>query len=556
MEHNELMLKAALSYREEFNLSIIPSGQDKKPLFTWKEYQDEAPSVAQINQWWGKECKGANISLVCGHVSNRIIVDIDKYKDPKALEAIEEITPESMLMPIVDTPRGGEHRHFLWDEKVKCSGDNDKSIDVKSEGGLAILPPSIFQGKPYQWRNGFNIRKLPTPLIPSSYIEFFYKYLYTSTSIINCNDHATPTNANNDQQTPTVNFNDGHRDHTLFHLANYLVKSGMNVKEIEQYLLFMGSHCNPPFEEKEIYTKIQSAIQRANVSEKGLTEAVRDLIRQHSGNITTTNLLQWTTNANNPQERKKIHVVMGRLEKEGLVRKTGIRAGEYRIVKKDIVQEDWKNAEVKSVPMVFPLGLHEAVRIAPSSIITFAGVTNSGKTALAMSMARLNCKNTVHYFSSEIRQDAFKRRAAAHSDLNLWNVNLYVGWNPNDLQDIIKPDGLNIIDYLEPPDGDYAKMATKLSDIQNALGTGIAIVCIQKKEGSTGVGGAYMINKPHLYCIMDLVEYPVYRLKILKCKDMQDGYRNPSGLTVDYKIARNGIDIVPFGKLRFERWDT
>jgi len=279
------------------------------------------------------------------------------------------------------------------------------------------------------------------------------------------------------------------------------------------------------------------------------------LIKEHEGNITITNALQWLTNHNNPQDRQKIQVIMGRLVKEGLLRKTGIRAGEYRIVKKDIIQEDWKNAEVKSFNMVFHLGLHEAVRIVPSSIITFAGVTNSGKTAFAMGIAKLNCKNTVHYFSSEIRQDAFKRRAMAHSKLESWNVNLYVGWNPNDLQDIIKPDELNILDYLEPPDGDYSKMATKLGDIQNALGTGVAVVCIQKKEGSTGVGGAYMMNKPHLYCAMDLVDYPVYRLKILKCKDTQDGYRNPSGLTVDYKVEKNGIDIRPYGKFRFERWD-
>jgi hypothetical protein len=546
--HEERMLKSALWYRQHKEFSVIPVGQDKKPLIKWQQYQTEKPAIEQVNEWWSSKFKGANVGIVTGAISNLTVIDIDSNE---GLDTIEQITPDGLITPTATTPSGGQHRYFKYYDGLGNAVRFITDCDIRSAGGYIIAPPSRNGRGNYSWINGLSIVNTHIQALPQEYIQAYTNNnrLYTIDSI---------RDANKTEQIITNHntlFSDGTRDENLFHLANCLVKGGMPIAEIQQYLLFIASHCDPPFPEKEIFIKIQSAIKRAETQEKGLTQAVRDLIKEHEGNITITNALQWLTNHNNPQDRQKIQVIMGRLVKEGLLRKTGVRAGEYRIVKKDLVEENWKDAQVEKVNMILPLGLHEAVRIVPSSVITFAGATNSGKTAFAMSIAKLNCKETVHYFSSEIRRDAFKRRAAAHSDINDWNIRLYVGWNPNDLQDIIKPTELNIIDYLEPPDGDYAKMATKLADIQNALDTGIAVVCIQKKEGSTGAGGAYMMNKPHLYCMMDIVNYPVCRLKILKCKDTQDGYKNPSGLCVDYRIARNGVDITPYGKFMFERWD-
>jgi hypothetical protein len=563
MTHQERMLKSALAYRNKFNFSVIPSSKEKKPMVSWRKYQDQMPSEGQIKEWWGKKHPGANISLVCGKVSNRIVVDVDSYKDSEAYKKIEGVTPDNLIMPIVDTPRGGEHRHFLYDQSVPCSGDNEHYIDIKSEGGLALLPPSTFQEKEYVWRNGLTIHETAAPLLPSSYIAFFNKYIYNNLGTESYN--TIHGGSNNHQQTPTITnigFTSGHRDNTLFHLANYLVKSGMPQHEIQQYLLFIGASCSPPFSDKEINLKIQSAINRANVSGKGLTEAIRELIEQHSGNISVTNLQQWVTNANNPQERKKIHVVMGRLEKEGLVKRTGKRAGEYRIVDKDHEVQDWKNASVEAVKLDLPLGMHEAVRVVPGSILMFSGVTNTGKTAFAMNIAHLNCyRGTVKYLTSEIEQDEFRTRVESFNKVHGntvddWDVELIAKFTPASLPDLIDPCGLNIIDYLEPPAGDFTQIGPLITDIHHALKKGVAIINIQKKKGDEyGAGGQFVKNKAHLFCTLDVLDYPVCKCTITKCKAPNHGYRNPVNEMCQYKVdVRDGLTIEPIGQFGFSKW--
>jgi putative DNA primase/helicase len=59
-----------------------------------------------------------------------------------------------------------------------------------------------------------------------------------------------------------LDFNEGSRDNTLFHLANQLVKSDTPQENIEKYLMHFAATCNPPFSKKEVREKIESAIRR------------------------------------------------------------------------------------------------------------------------------------------------------------------------------------------------------------------------------------------------------------------------------------------------------
>ena len=68
----------------------------------------------------------------------------------------------------------------------------------------------------------------------------------------------------------------------------------------------------------------------------------------------TTYVYQSATFSNIPTaaEKKKIRVILGRLEKEGLIEKTGRIAGEYRILKKDCEAVDWINASTETVKRI------------------------------------------------------------------------------------------------------------------------------------------------------------------------------------------------------------
>ena len=126
--------------------------------------------------------------------------------------------------------------------------------------------------------------------------------------------------------------------------------------------------------------------------------------------------------------------------------------------------------------------------------------------------------------------------------------------SPSDIPDVIKPDGFNVVDYIEPPQGDHTLMINIMAGLHANLKSGIAVVFIQKKREGFVAGGEYMENKPHLFCYIDKVEYPVCKLTIVKNKIPQYGYRNPVGQTVEFKIGRDGIGILPFGKFNFEKW--
>ena len=562
------MLKAALWYREQMQFSIIPIGKNKKCAIKkqddgsggWEAYQKEKASPEQIKEWWNGDYADCNIGIVTGEVSNLTVVDVDsKDGSSTGFDAIEGITPDSMITPIAQSPSGGEHRYFLYEKGTRNRTRFIPDCDLRSEGGYIIAPPSKNGRGNYIWKRDCSIAKVPLVFLPEAYINA----LSIEDSIYTIDYRENDNKQQQGQQTTTNAFSKGNRDEALFHLANHLVRGGMPTREIQQYLLFIGSRCDPPFPEKEIYTKVQSAVRRASVNEKGLTESVRNVIMTTNGNITVTNLQHWVTNDNIPETRKKINVIMGRLEKEGLVKRTGRRAGEYRIVENTHEIQDWKNASIESVEMVLPLGMHEAIRIVPGSIIMFSGVTNTGKTSFGMNIARLNCsRGTVKYLTSEIEQDEFRGRVENyckehHETLDDWDVELIAKFTSDALPDLVNPDGLNIIDYLEPPNGDFTQIGPLITEIHHVMRKGIAVINIQKKKGDEyGAGGQFIRNKAHLFCTLDIENYPVCQMRITKCKAPNHGYRNPVGLEVGYQVdVKDGLTIKPFGKLPFERWD-
>lgn len=547
MTRNELMLASALSYCNEFGLAVLPVEPGKKypRLKSWKPWQNKKPEEIQIKRWWGDIWPGSDICLVCGEVSNRIVIDIDTYKDKATLEKIDSLTPEQAVFPIADTPRGGEHRHFAWQAGIPNAAL--EYIDVKSDGGLAMLPPSGVNGKHYKWRTGCSIRQIKASFLFNSYVD----YIKSSTNKV--------YNGDNWQQLATTGnkIKDGSRDNTLFHIANCLVKGQMPVQEIQQVLTLIGLYgCETSFSQKEIQTKVLSALNRSDGISRAWQEEVEKLLLKTSGTVTTTNVHQWLQ-AITRKEKQCINMALQRLAEKGILKKSELRAGQYRIINKNVVIKDWKKAKTEKLDFTLPLGMHEAVRIRPGSIILFSGSNNSGKTAMAMEIVALNCRKfDTYYFSSEIEEDEFNERAASYSSLDDWDCVFGDGWDPLNVGDIIVPNGLNIIDYLEPPGGDYAQMAIKLTEIHKSLDKGVAVVCLQKKGDSEfGAGGEFMMNKPQFICNLDKSNYPVCKLTIRKCKAPQHGYINPGGLSVEYSIARNGVHIQPYGKFDFQKWE-
>ena len=75
---------------------------------------------------------------------------------------------------------------------------------------------------------------------------------------------------------------------------------------------FFASHCEPPFPEKEISVKIQSALKRAENRERNLAQKIRELIVTTNGHITTTNIHNWLQ-LTTRREKKTCAMILKRL---------------------------------------------------------------------------------------------------------------------------------------------------------------------------------------------------------------------------------------------------
>jgi len=72
------MIKSAAFYLHN-KISVIPTGDNKRSLIPWKQYQSELPTKPS-EMFAHEKCKG--IAVICGAVSGNIeVIDVDLKND-------------------------------------------------------------------------------------------------------------------------------------------------------------------------------------------------------------------------------------------------------------------------------------------------------------------------------------------------------------------------------------------------------------------------------------------------------------------------------------------
>jgi len=515
--------------------SVFPVKHDKRPYFSWEEYQHRKPTKDELNAWWGSKGKyvGSNIAIVTGETSNLTVIDIDSKEGEKA---IQEFIPPKIDTPIVKTPSGGYHLYFQHERGIGNRTRFLTDCDIRSEGGYVVAPPSTNGGAGayvFVKENALVTARLPDTM--RSCILNTPNYII-STITANPVPNSVDTCGHRD-----LSFDKGSRDDTLFHVANCLVKGGMPVPEIEQILSLISSKvCNPPFPEKEIQIKVKSAVQRSNRKERNLMDEVREFVLSTSGHFLSTEVHKWTQ-VSTRREKKTISECLRRLTDEGLIERTGDRNGQFRLIDKDAKLINYKkNFTDHDLDLILPLGIHRWIYTFPKSLFVFAGAPDSGKTALMLNVARLNQKEIpTYYFSSEMGDQELNSRLSKFDDITIDHWNFTAKERASNFADVIEPNALNIIDFLEITDSFY-RISGDLTAIYNRLNKGVAIVCIQKApKARLGRGASFSLEKPRLYCTVDRG-----KLSIIKAKNWRDSEKNPNNQAINFKIVR-GCEIIP-----------
>jgi len=516
------ILEEALRYAEK-GISVIPmmtyldeQGEvKKKPIIPWTEFQTRLASTDEIKKWFTKNPK-ALIGGVCGKISNICVADADK---PEGLTRLTEFLTTSRI-PTSRTPRPGNH--FYFRPPKNCPGGNSTPIglDFRGEGSLVILPPSInCKGQPYSWLPGLSFYEVEPPPLPGAFIEFIRSSSFGSKS-------STFTKG-------MKMFGNGNRDNSLFHTANCLVKGGMPENEIfqvlENLIISWGENPDP----KWIQTKIESAMKRKTGKDRNLTQEVKDAISITAGTFRVAEIYRLVSNAV-PEDRGKIRTVLCRLVVDGTIERVGKEDGLFRRVENDEQRIDIRQKSGGEVNLVMPFQLQEKVKILPKNIIIIGGTPDGGKTAFLLNVAAMNRNShSIFYFTSEMGLDELQERIDKIGiGREEWQSKITTIERSSNFSDVIRPDGLNIIDFLELSGDDFLKVGEHIRRIWDKLTNGVCFIAIQKRYGTDlPQGGIGAIEKARL-----ALSFDCGIVKIVKAKNWRDGRSNPNGLEMEFKL--------------------
>jgi len=535
------LLDHALQYAEKFNLSVIPVGPDKKPYVAWAEYQTRRASSDEIKAWWGK-WPNAMIGIVTGPISGLLVIDCDSHE---GYDAIQNLLPDSLVLPVARTPRCGWHLYFTYPKGSKLTIDAGvlPGVDYRGEGGYIIAPPSVNgDGKAYAWEQGLALGDVEAPPLPESIIKN-----------INNKKHGTDANSKKPRANPNATFDgkffaEGRRDDDLFHASNCLIKGGGEVPFVRQIIDILARNCTPPFSKREAQAKVESALTRAERRERNLTAEIREWVLTTFGNFLTTDVYT-EQHLTTREEMKTANVILRRLcePPDPLLERVGKRRGCYRRIDNNVEPVNFLTAPTDEFPITWPLGIHDLTVIYPGNVIVVAGSKSSGKTAFLLNVVRLNQdRYEIVYLNSEMGDAEFRKRLELFgAPLLSWKVKAY--HRASDFADLITPERkLFIVDFLEVTT-DFWKVAEMIQEIHRKLKDGICIIALQKSEGKdAGRGGDFSKEKSRLYLTLDYKrDEKVNRIKIIDAKAWRTEM-NPRGMCRDYHLV-HGHKFMPTG---------
>lgn len=159
-----------------WGLPIFPVNEIKKPMVKeWEKYKATLPLQAEIDEWFKRPIKA--IGMACGKLSGIMVVDCDIKNPNKKIDLAILSKLRSEECPKVKTPSGGEHFYFAFDPQLPFTSNAGilPGLDIKSQGGYVLLPPSTVATGSYQWFDplyeGYQLNPFPQWLLDLIYAD-------------------------------------------------------------------------------------------------------------------------------------------------------------------------------------------------------------------------------------------------------------------------------------------------------------------------------------------------------------------------------------------------
>lgn len=263
------MLPYALQYAQA-GLKIFPlSPCSKTPLAETKGFLDATNDIEKIKKWWSDN-PFCNIGLATGNGISVIDVDVGKDNNGKTKDgdkSIEEWQEQNGRLPdtlFAISGKGGRHLYYKTENICSSATGIIKDVDVRSDGGYIVLPPSVHEnGNRYRWVGEFEISKMA----PAD--EVVNKLLSLVGSNSKYNDTVVTRKISTVDILERLDFAEGRRNDSLYRYGCSLQSKGVEDKEIIAALLKINTEkCSPPLSETEVNKIYSSVIQRSKGDKK------------------------------------------------------------------------------------------------------------------------------------------------------------------------------------------------------------------------------------------------------------------------------------------------
>jgi len=257
-----------------------------------------------------------------------------------------------------------------------------------------------------------------------------------------------------------------------------------------------------------------------------------------------------------------VRMMMLRLAEQRVVKPSGRKDGVYKVIPQvNPVRVFGINHNRELAPLVFPkeydtgkeMPLLDNVIVRGGDLILIAGVSNYGKTALAMNFLaeNINIYDCVLMGNEYVTADGqptprFISRLESMEQVGWVNA---AGEDKftllpvmSDFAEYVQKNKLNIIDWINIETGEHYMIGKVLEDIKRGVGNkGIAVVVIQKSELSdSGRGGQFTKDFADVELLIDKHGEHESRLTIGKVKEYS---KYITGKSVAYTIA-NGVKLL------------
>ena len=240
--------------------------------------------------------------------------------------------------------------------------------------------------------------------------------------------------------------------------------------------------------------------------------------------------------------KKAVNDVLWNLSQQNKKRKIDKIGSLFKVVDDSLVPIDFMGAKGEKFDIILPFGIHQYCFLYRKNIMVVFGSKDAGKTALMFNIIKLNMRrHRILYFSSEMVEDELASRLRK-SDIPLedWHFEPYE--RSYDFDQVIDPDGLNLIDFLElgGDETEYYKGVSLIRKIYDKLDNGVAIIAVQKnKNAELPKGGSGLLEKARIALSLD-----PGKITITVAKNWAEGITtSPRGKSWTYQLV-GGINIL------------